>query len=62
MGVVFLQGAEHDYESNWGEQLSSVVHPVPVVLDWEKEQVVVMDTAGVGDISGETGGREGLSV
>ena len=25
---------------------------MPVVLDWETEQVVVMDTAGVGHISG----------
>ena len=44
---------EFEYESNWGEQLESVVHPVPVVLDIDSEQVTVIDLSKCGDISGK---------
>lgn len=41
------------YEDHWGEQLSSVVDPVPVVMSVESEECVVVD---VGDcVSGEWG-------
>ena len=49
----WLQGGEFDYESNWGEQLESVVHPVPVVLDLSSEEVTVIDTSQCGEISGK---------
>lgn len=41
------------YEDHWGEQLSSVVDPIPVVMSVESEECVVVD---VGDsVSGEWG-------
>ena len=43
------------FESNWGEQLSSVVNPVPVVLNLDNEECTVLDTSKVGDISCEGG-------
>ena len=49
----WLQGAEFDYESSWGEQLESVVHPVPVVLDLKSEKVTLVDTSQSGKISGK---------
>lgn len=51
--MTFFQGTEFDYETNWGEQLNSVVQPLPVVLDLVSEEVTVVDTAPIGDISGE---------
>ena len=46
-----MQGAEYVYETNWGEQLSSVVHPLPVVLNLNTEECTVLDTSEIGDIS-----------
>ena len=45
------QGAEYVYETSWGEQLSSVVNPLPVVLNLHTEDCTVLDTLAVGDIS-----------
>ena len=39
------------FESNWGEQLSSVVNPIPVVLNLHSEECTAIDTSDVGDIS-----------
>ena len=45
------QGAEHVFEEHWGEQLSSVVDPVPVVMSVGSEECSVVD---IGDnVSGE---------
>ena len=41
------------YEADWGEQLSSVVHPVPVVMDVGSGEWQVVRVWEVGDISGE---------
>ncbi len=41
------------YETNWGEQLSSVVSPVPVVTDLDTEEVTVIDLSNSGDVSGD---------
>ena len=46
-----MQGAEYVYETNWGEQLSSVVNPLPVVLNLCTEECTVLDTSKVGNIS-----------
>ena len=46
-----MQGAEYVYETNWGEQLSSVVHPLPVVMNLSTEECTVLDTSEIGDIS-----------
>lgn len=41
------------FESHWGEQLSTVVDPVPVVMSLQSEECVVVD---IGDnVSGEAG-------
>lgn len=50
---ISTQGTEYVYESNWGEQLSSVVNPLPVVLDLDSEECTVLDVSKVGDISCE---------
>ncbi len=42
------------YDTNWGEQLSSVVCPVPVVTDLDLEEATVIDLSNAGDISGTT--------
>lgn len=47
------------YDPSWGEQLDSVVNPVPVVLDWETEECCVIDTEKMGDISGMLEGWDG---
>ena len=39
------------FESNWGEQLSSVVNPIPVVLNLNTEECTAIDVSKVGDIS-----------
>ena len=39
------------FESNWGEQLSSVVNPIPVMLNIHSEECTALDTSRVGDIS-----------
>lgn len=49
---LLLQGAEYVYESNWGDMLSSVVNPLPVVLDLHSEECTIIDTLKFGDISG----------
>ena len=41
------------YESDWGEQLTSVVNPLPVVLDLHTEECTVIDISKLGDISGK---------
>ena len=41
------------FESNWGEQLMSVVNPLPVVLDIDSEECTVIDISELGDISGQ---------
>ena len=41
------------YESNWGEQLSSVVNPLPVVLNLHTEECTVLDITNLGDVSCE---------
>ena len=46
-----MQGAEYVYETSWGEQLSSVVNPIPVVLNLCTEECTVLNTSQVGDIS-----------
>ena len=46
-----MQGIEYVYETSWGEQLSSVVNPLPVVLNLCTEECTVLDTFQVGDIS-----------
>ena len=46
-----MQGTEYVYETSWGEQLSSVVNPLPVVLNLYTEECTVLDTFQVGDIS-----------
>ena len=48
---MIMQGAEYVYETSWGEQLSSVVNPIPVVLNLCTEECTVLDTSQVGDIS-----------
>ena len=48
-----LQGAEFLYEADWGEQLSSVVRPVPVVMDVGRGECEVVRVWEVADISGE---------
>ena len=48
-----MQGGEHVFEEHWGEQLSSVVDPVPVVMSVDSEECAVVE---VGDVSGEGGG------
>ena len=50
---VHVQGTEYVYESDWGEQLTSVVNPLPVVLDLQSEECTVIDTSKLGDISGK---------
>ena len=50
---VHVQGTEYVYESDWGEQLPSVVNPLPVVLDLQSEECTVIDTSKLGDISGK---------
>ena len=49
--LVYLQGDEYVFESNWGEQLSSVVNPIPVVINLLTEECVAVDISEVGDIS-----------
>ena len=49
-----MQGARYDYQSNWGELLSSVVCPVVVVMDLETREATVIYTTTLGDISGKT--------
>ena len=39
------------FEAHWGEQLSSVIDPVVVVMDVEREECVVMEIGE--DVSGE---------
>ena len=46
-----MQGAEYVYENSWGEQLSTVVNPIPVVLNLCTEECTVLNTSQVGDIS-----------
>ncbi len=48
-----LQGLEYVYDTNWGEQLSSVVNPVPIVMNLETEECTIVDLTDIGDISGE---------
>ena len=47
-----LQGVEYVFEPNWGEQLSSVELPVPVVFQLASEECTVVDVSKVGNISG----------
>ena len=48
-----LQGTEYVFESSWGEQLSTVVDPVPVVMSVGSEECRVLEVWEVGDVSGE---------
>ncbi len=48
-----LQGLEYVYDTNWGEQLSSVVNPVPIVMNLETEECTIVDLTDIGDISGQ---------
>jgi hypothetical protein len=51
--IYYVQGAEYVYESDWGEQLTSVVNPLPVVLDIQSEECTIIDISKLGDISGK---------
>ena len=52
--MTIMQGVEFVYEDHWGEQLSSVVDPVTVVMDVESEECAVMDIGE--NVSGEDEG------
>ncbi|XP_064401064.1 acylamino-acid-releasing enzyme-like isoform X2 [Halichondria panicea] len=45
------KGLEYVYDTNWGEQLSSVVNPVPMVMNLETEECTIVDLTDIGDIS-----------
>ena len=57
-----LQGAEYVFECSWGEQLSTVVDPVPVVMSVGSEECRVLEVWEVGDVSGEGCGGEGRVI
>ncbi len=40
------------FEPNWGEQLTDVELPVPVVLQLDTEECTVVDVSKAGDVSG----------
>ena len=46
-----VQGVEYVYEDHWGEQLTSVVDPVVVVMDVGSEECAVVDIGE--NVSGE---------